>query len=309
MRTNRVRCLKLGRNLPIPKVMTAGLEAGSSARAPLPGAQLDQTAEDAVRTIGIPPCPMILTGVVREMRTEDPNLRRIASLIGSDVGLAATTIKTANSAFFGLPRPAGTVQDALTYLGVATIAQVLTGLLLRQAFAVSESAAMNTFWERSSRQATLTAKLAQTLRAVDPSIAYTFGLFRDCGMAIMLRKFKDYAELLTGDNGDGLLFVHLENECFALDHARIGRFLANSWQLPETLCSAILHHHDADAMRGVHASLEPASMRLIAVAALADHLDTARQRPLAGETLLACSQLEVSPGRMLEIAAEISETQ
>jgi HD-like signal output (HDOD) protein len=303
-----MRSLKFGGDLPIPRVMTAGLEARSSACAPHPGAQLDQAAEDAVRTIGIPPCPMILTGVVREMRAEDPNFRRIASLISSDVGLAATTIKTANSAFFGLPRPAGTVQDALTYLGVATIAQVLTGLLLRQAFAVSESAAMTTFWERSSGRAALTAKLAQTLRAVDSSVAYTFGLFRDCGMAIMLRKFKGYAELLTGDTADGLLFVHLENERFALDHARIGRFLAHSWQLPETLCNAILHHHDADAMRGAHVSLEPASMRLIALAALVDHLDAAGHGPPSGETLLACSQLEVSPERLAEIAADSSES-
>ncbi len=278
--------------------MTPGQEALSAAPRQHSSAQLDQAAEEAIRTIGIPPCPMILTGVVREMRADDPNFRRIASLISSDVGLAATTIKTANSALFALPRPVGTVQDALTYLGVQTVAQVVTGLLLRQAFAVSESAAMATFWERSSRRATLTGQLAQTLRAADPSAAYTFGLFRDCGMAIMLRKFKGYALLLSGNDADGLLFVHLENERFALDHARVGRLLAQSWQLPETLSAAILHHHDADAMRGAHVSLDPASMRLIALAALADHLDAAGDAPPSGETLLACSQLDLSPDRL-----------
>lgn len=288
--------------------MTPGQEALSADPAQRTSAELDQAAEVTVRSIGIPPCPMILTGVVREMRADEPNFRRIALLISSDVGLAATTIKTANSALFGLPRAAGTVQDALTYLGVQAVAQVVTGLLLRQAFAVSNSAAMKTFWERSSRRAARTGQLAQTLRAADPSAAYTFGLFRDCGMAIMLRKFKDYAALLSRNDADGLLFVHLENERFALDHARVGRLLAQSWQLPETMCAAILHHHDAGAMRGSHVSLDPGSMRLIALAALADHLDATGDQPPAGETQLACAQLGLSPGQVVELGADISAT-
>lgn len=285
--------------------MTAVPSQTATLRQPADG--LDETAAAAVRGIGIPPCPAILTGVMREMRAAEPNFRRVGALIETDVGLAATAVKTANSAFFGLPKPAATVHEALAFMGVRTVAQILTGLLLRQAFPVANSEAMAEFWERSANHAALAGKLAQSLRLADPGSAYTFGLFRDCGMAIMLRKFKGYAEVMHGHASDGLLFAPLETERFGMDHARVGHYLANSWHLPPVLCAAILHHHDAEALAGRQSAIEAPSMRLIAIGALADHIETSSGSEPDGETLLACKQLGVPAERLREIEAAARE--
>lgn len=46
------------------------------------------TAEQIVHSINIPSCPTILTTLVREIRSDDPDFARIGQLIRSDVGLA-----------------------------------------------------------------------------------------------------------------------------------------------------------------------------------------------------------------------------
>src|SRR5688500_11393317 len=42
-------------------------------------------AEEAAKGIRLPPCPAILTKLLREMRADDPNFRNIAKLISTDV--------------------------------------------------------------------------------------------------------------------------------------------------------------------------------------------------------------------------------
>lgn len=51
-------------------------------------------------------------------------------MIGGDVGLASTLPKVANSPFYGLCCKAASVQQALAMLGLNTVAQLVTGLVL-----------------------------------------------------------------------------------------------------------------------------------------------------------------------------------
>ena len=71
---------------------------------------LRQEAERVVRSIQLPPCPAILTKLVREMRLDEPDLKRFDALISSDVGLAAALLKTVNSPFYGLQRKATSIR-------------------------------------------------------------------------------------------------------------------------------------------------------------------------------------------------------
>ena len=95
-------------------------------------ATLDREAEQIVKEIGIPPCPGILTSLLREMREDEPDFKKIGRLIGSDVSLAAAMLKTVNSAFYGRKTKATSVQQALAMLGMRTVGTVVTGLLLRR---------------------------------------------------------------------------------------------------------------------------------------------------------------------------------
>lgn len=234
---------------------------------------LEREAERVVREVGIPPCPTILTAVVREMRRDEPDLRKLAELMGSDVGLSATLLKTVNSPFYGLSTKAGTVQQALAILGLRAGVNLVTGLLLRQAFPVVSSTLMEEFWERSMRLAAAAATLAPRLKCCNRDQAHTFALFRDCGLAVMIRKFPMYADIVDYSAADpGQPITEVENIRYQVNHARVGYALARSWHLPESLGRAIFHHHDAALISAGTLAVPTESARLIALGLLAEQL-------------------------------------
>ena len=79
--------------------------------------EIEQEADRIVREIGIPPCPAILTKLLREMREDEPDYIKASKLISTDVGLAGAMLKTVNSPFFGLRTKATTVNQALQLMG------------------------------------------------------------------------------------------------------------------------------------------------------------------------------------------------
>lgn len=234
---------------------------------------LELEAERVVREVGIPPCPAILTSVVREMRRDEPDLRKLADLLGSDVALSATLLKTVNSPFYGLTTKAGTVQQALSILGLRAGVNLVTGLLLRQAFPVASSTLMEAFWERSTRLAAASAALAPRLKCCNRDQAHTFALFRDCGLAVMIRKFPMYVDIVDYSAADpGQPITEVENLRYNVNHARVGYALARSWFLPEGIGRAIQHHHDLAQISAGTVTLPLESARLVALGLLAEQV-------------------------------------
>lgn len=234
---------------------------------------LDQEAEQIVKDIGIPPCPAILTTLVQKMRAEEPDFTKIGQLIGRDAGLAATVLKTVNSPFYGLRTKAASVQQALVLMGLRNVAQLVTALLLRQAFPCADSEIMERFWEDSSHVALISAWLAPRASGVGRDDAYTFGLFRDCGIPALLLKFTDYPKTLAAACGaNGKRLTDLEEENYWIDHCQVGHYLAKSWHLPEPTCLAILCHHTYLPLASGHTELAAGSLKLIALGLVAGHL-------------------------------------
>ncbi len=236
-------------------------------------ATIDVEAERIVKEIGIPPCPAILTRLIREMREDDPDFARIAKLIGGDVGLAASILMTVNSPFFGLRSKATSVQQAIALMGLKNVTQLVTGLLLRQAFATDDSEAMERFWETSSGVALICAQVARGIKGVDRDEAYTFALFRDCGVPLMMKKFPDYVALMNDTASQReTSIIELELLRYNIDHARVGAQLARSWHLSEEVSAAILNHNAFGLYDGSDAEFPAPSGKLAAMALVAEEV-------------------------------------
>ncbi|MBS0335404.1 MAG: HDOD domain-containing protein [Proteobacteria bacterium] len=245
----------------------------TQAAAPLSPDALQREAELAMRDLGIPPCPDILMRFDAEMRSSDPDLRKLAGLINGDVALSAAMLKTVNSPFYGLSTKAGNVQQALSVLGLRAGANLVTGLMLRQAFPAGAGPAMQRFWDRSGEIAQVAAAIAARVRHMNPDTAHTYALFRDCGMAVMIARFPAYAAFLDRlEREPGKVVIVAEDARFRFHHARVGYALARGWLLPEPMSKAILYHHDLDLVIGAHRDVEPGDRRLVAFGLLAEQV-------------------------------------
>ena len=234
---------------------------------------LDHLFESSIQDIGIPPCPTILQKFMAEANKESPDYRRLEQILGTDVGLAASLIKTANSSFFGARQQARSVHTALMILGLKTSTIAVAGIVLRQAFPKLQN--MQRFWNGSARISRLSGWLGLQLdiRGLRSDDAYTFGLFRDCGIAVLLGRFTDYQSVLGEANRDlQRSFTQVEEATLPTNHTAVGASLASNWGLPADIVAAIRSHHDSAALNASEAGLSQTSKRLIATSQLAEHM-------------------------------------
>jgi HD-like signal output (HDOD) protein len=233
---------------------------------------LERMLEDAVRDIGIPPQPEVLARIGAELARPEVDPLRLGRILSADVSLSAGLMKLANSPFFGQRARARTVQQALTLLGMDLACRAAAGLALRGAF--PRLTTLERFWDASARIAQISGWLATRLPSagVNQGDAYSFGLFRDCGIAVMLRRYPDYAETLRLANADPESgFTEIEMRRHPASHAVVGCLLARTWWLPEPSCLAIRHHHDVPAIAAGSIALPRETAVLIALAQFAEH--------------------------------------
>lgn len=231
----------------------------------------DPLLERTLLDIGIPPCPEILIRIMVEMNKEEPDYHRLSNIISADVALSAGLIKTTNSPFFVRSQRVRSVYDALTVLGLRVASHTIAGIILRNIFPSTPS--MVRFWDSSARTARLCAWLAHKLdiRGFIPQDAYTFGLFHDCGIPVLMGHFSGYKEVLAQANHDSLNeFTASEDAHLKTNHAIVGNALARSWWLPEDMCLAILHHHSMTAL-APNSTLPQSIRQFIAITQFAEH--------------------------------------
>jgi HD-like signal output (HDOD) protein len=233
--------------------------------------KIDPQLERSLLGIQLPPCPQILTRIMTEMHKEEPDYHRLSDLISADVVLAAGLIKTTNSPFFARPQRARTVHDALSILGLRAASHTIAGIILRNLFPNTPN--MVRFWDASARTARLCAWLAYKLDipGFHPDDAYTFGLFHDCGIPLLMMRFPQYKDVLGQANRNTQTeFTAIEESLVHTNHALVGSALAQSWWLPEDMCRAIRHHHDLTSL-APDSTLPKPQRQFIATTQFAEH--------------------------------------
>ncbi|MBK7765862.1 MAG: HDOD domain-containing protein [Sulfuritalea sp.] len=236
-------------------------------------ASLDSLMEGSLRDIGIPPRPAILERISSEMLREEPDYKRLATIIGADVALSAGLIKTANSPFFGYRIRARTINEALMLLGLDVASRALAGIILRRVF--PNSLHLERFWDASARIARVSGWLARRVgnHKLRPDDAYTFGLFRDCGIPVLMMRFPEYRGILARANSEEELgFTAIEEAQLPTNHAIVGCMLAHSWWLPEEIYLAIRYHHDSAVIATPSITPPLTSRYRIAISQFAEHL-------------------------------------
>lgn len=225
------------------------------------------------REIGIPPCPAILGRFSAEMHQPEPDMRKLAELIATDIALSAALLKLVNSPFYGLRTKATNPHQALSIIGLRAGANLVTGLILRQAFPAGGSALMERFWDKSARLAEAAIVTARRIAGIDLDEAHTYALFRDCGMPVMIKKFGDYGNVIDRlEHIPGVQVLAAEQTDYQYSHARVGYALARGWLLPEPFCRAILYHHDFEKVASGRRETEPANRKLVAFGLLMEQI-------------------------------------
>lgn len=199
-----------------------------------------------VSGVPIPPRPVVVQQMQEEMGRPDPDMRRIAQIVGQDVGLTVAVLKTVNSPLYALSRRAESVEQALGLIGLRQLGVLVTALSVRSLIK-GDSNVMGRFYDTSARRTQALARMAKATGLVDVALAQTFGLFCDVGIPLLMQRFPTYKDTLKIANQDPVRsFTMVEHAAHSTDHALIGAMMVKAWGLPANVALAIRMHHDYD---------------------------------------------------------------
>jgi HD-like signal output (HDOD) protein len=228
--------------------------------------------ERVLASVDIPVCPSSVTQVMREAQKDDPDLRELARLLSADVGMSAMAIKLANSPLFGGHGSVRSVAQAAARLGTRNIVSIVVAGALRASMNGLPPGQLEAFWTRASTLAEASGLVARMLPGIHPDNAYTFALFHDAAMPVMMRRFPEYLGVLEEVRCSGNDLCNAELQHFNCSHPLVGGLLANNWGLPKVITQAIRFHHDLDIYDLDLGVLVSEGVSLVAVTRVAEHL-------------------------------------
>ena len=231
--------------------------------------------QQALQGISVPPQPQIMVDLQMEQYMPDPDLETIAKLISQDPGLSGALLKIVNSPYYGLTNKIASIQRAVNLLGSRSIINLINAQSIKGEMSDETIVTLNRFWDTAQDVAMTCLTLAKRLGSQAVDEAYALGLFHDCGVPLMLKRFPDYMSVLEdayASAGARQRVVDTENQVFNTNHAVVGYYTAKSWRLPEHVSTAIANHHNALAVFSDESPQTAPLKNLLAILKMAEHI-------------------------------------
>lgn len=194
----------------------------------------------------LPTIPHIMSEVLHAIEDPDISAARLAKIMEKDQALTAKILKTANSPYYGFVRRISTIDLAVVVMGLNTIKEIVLSLVVHKFFSKIDKKIFNIqhFWEYSVFCASTSRLLARKLGYKLAGEAFVAGLMHDIGILILVEYFtNDYKKIFNIAYNQKISELESEINILGFNHAEIGYWLAEKWNLPDSLCASILNHH------------------------------------------------------------------
>lgn len=178
----------------------------------------------------------------------DAKVDEVAAIVERDPAMTAKLLQLVNSAFFGLNRRVTNVQHAVTYLGLATVRNLLTAVELVRAFQPADPR-LGHIVEEIQAHSLAVAETARTLMTHRHQVhdAFAAGMMHDVGLLALIACAPErFIEVRDEAVRNGLPLTACEERVLGVSHAALGGYVLDLWGLPYSLVEAVSRSHDAD---------------------------------------------------------------
>lgn len=249
----------------------------------------------------LPTIPTVLARILQLVERDSTSGRELIEVIEHDQALTAKMLRLANSAFFGQSRKVATIPRAVVLLGFTTVRNLALGVKVWDALGAGMSRArLEELWGHAVAVAIATKALTARLRVGDPDEAFTAGLLHDAGRLVMSMRLRDEYWNAVGGPAEIQAIDTIEAASFGVDHAQVGAWMLEAWDLPPAIVEAVRQHHTAVYRAGVAGVLAIAD-RLVAWT----DLPSGRLRPEAEQLLHTTAERGITPAVWADVADEL----
>jgi putative nucleotidyltransferase with HDIG domain len=188
----------------------------------------------------LPSCPRAFQEISACLRQPNASAADAARIIGRDAAMTANLMKLVNSAFFGQRRPFSSVERALAYLGLDTVAALALGHSLFQNGGSSPPGGVNleNLWKHSLQTAMAARAIAlvEKLPTARAEEAFMAGMLHDIGRVVYATRSCAKPGQPESSNEDTVEQVDRH-------HAEVGAYLLGLWGFPSHVVEAVALHH------------------------------------------------------------------
>jgi putative nucleotidyltransferase with HDIG domain len=204
----------------------------------------------------LPTLPAVAARVLSLATSDTSSASDLTSIIESDQSLASRILALVNSAAFRRGQPVGSIDRAVTMLGFEAVRNSVLSLKAFDLFSRKEAGRSHSafdrraFWKHSLAVAGAAQLIARRVRGVSPEEAFVAGLVHDIGKVALDHALpKTFDQVVRRVDAQRISFSEAEVSILGLEHAAVGRRLAENWHFPEQLTNVIwLHHQNPDQL-------------------------------------------------------------
>ena len=171
----------------------------------------------------------------------------LSEIICHEPALTASVLKLANSSYFGLPGKIADARQAIVYLGMDQVVDLILLVTCSKSFRGSHEGYgldAGKLWESAVSAAIVAGDLAD-LKGIKPSsLVFTGALLRDIGKVVLNRYVRTGIEsILALVKNLDIPFKDAERRVLGFDHTQIGAMLAEKWHFPPSLQCILRCYH------------------------------------------------------------------
>jgi putative nucleotidyltransferase with HDIG domain len=188
--------------------------------------------------------PQVMSEIIRLASDINSSISKMVQVIEKDPTLTTRILKIANSPLYGMNKEISTVKRAVQMIGTREITTLalstsVYGLLKGLSGAIDKTG----FWRHSLEVAIAARLIAEKVGFKKSDESFVSGLLHDIGLLIIEKALPEQFDRIwkRAEQVGGLL--ELEHETWETNHAHVGRYLLERWNLPDSICEPIGRHH------------------------------------------------------------------
>ena len=193
------------------------------------------------------PIPQVAHKIMSIVENPESSLPDLAKVIGYDSAVTANLLKVANSAYYGRPGKFDSVHQAIVYLGMDHVVDLV--LLASSADNLKPEQTgydlrTGDLWKYSVLSALIAKELAENKGMGKTHLVFTASLLKDIGKVILDQYVGDeFEEINALVEEKHMTFREAEKQVIGIDHAELGGMVAESWNFSSKMVEIIHNHH------------------------------------------------------------------
>lgn len=198
----------------------------------------------------LPPFPAVIQKALNLiLHTRDVNINKVVDIVQYDPSITSKVLQLANSPLYGLRGRISSLRQAIVYIGLEELKNLLVILGSKSVFSSKYpgyESHMGELWTHSFGSAIISRNMQKYAPELEHDL-FTTTLLHDVGKIIMSECIStDYKNIISLIQDENYTFTDAEKEVIGLTHEILGSKILAAWGFPRHMVEAVEYHHHPD---------------------------------------------------------------